>query len=83
MAQITWICNKCGNKYGRRRCRLATWHEGVCDICGREVPVTEPRDFGGFRKVPKIEKPVCRRCGAVLDWQSDKYCRCCYEDLFE
>ena len=83
MAQIAWVCNKCGNKYGRRRCRLATWHEGVCDICGKEVPVTEPRDFGGFRKVPKIEKPVCIRCGAALDWQSDKYCRYCYEDLFE
>ena len=38
---------------------------------------------GGFRKVPKIEKKVCQRCGAPLDWQSDKYCRCCYEDLFD
>ena len=24
---------------------------------------------GGFRKVPKIEKKVCQRCGAPLDWQ--------------
>lgn len=25
---------------------VATFHDGVCDLCGRETVVTQPRDFG-------------------------------------
>lgn len=42
----TWICNPCGEKYGRKQVEIATWHEDVCDVCGQEAVVTEPRDFG-------------------------------------
>jgi hypothetical protein len=41
-----WICLPCGNRYGRKRCGVATWHSETCDICGNEEMVTEPRDFG-------------------------------------
>lgn len=56
MEYPVWICNNCGDKYGRwysggtysgppNHC--ATYHYGKCDICNaEEVPVTEPRDFG-------------------------------------
>jgi hypothetical protein len=41
-----WICLECGNRYGRRSSGVATWHEDMCDICGKIAAVTEPRDFG-------------------------------------
>lgn len=48
--EITWICAECGKKYGNRECGIATWHEAVCDICGKKTEVTEPRDFGYTNK---------------------------------
>lgn len=44
-----WICNKCGQSYGKRpngNPYGATWHLGKCDVCENEDYVTEPRDFG-------------------------------------
>ncbi len=41
-----WICSNCGKKYGNKPVGIATWHEDVCDICGKKTVVTEPRDFG-------------------------------------
>ena len=41
-----WICHKCGNKYGKPRDTIATWHKGKCDVCGKKTMVTEPRDYG-------------------------------------
>lgn len=46
---VQWICLDCGNKYGHRPVGLATWHEDICDICGKKTGVTEPRDFGGLK----------------------------------
>ena len=47
----TWICSACGAKYGKLqgkwpKYKVATWHYGICDICGKKDAVTEPRDFG-------------------------------------
>jgi hypothetical protein len=44
-----WICLPCGKAYGRREVGLATWHPDVCDVCGQETQVTEPRDFGHLK----------------------------------
>ena len=44
-----WICSDCGEKYGRQSPKLATWHEGECEICGFTNAVTEPRDFGHMK----------------------------------
>lgn len=50
-----WICNRCGklanaahaNYYGScPRASISTFHTGICGMCGREVPVTEERDYG-------------------------------------
>ncbi len=44
------ICGPCGAKYGRGDTNpYATWHEGTCDLCGSEAPLTEPRDFGHLK----------------------------------
>lgn len=58
-SNVTWICNDCGTKYGHwwatgqytgPETHYATYHIGNCEYCGaRNVPVTEPRDFGGLR----------------------------------
>lgn len=42
----TWICHKCGDKFGRRACGVSTWHVDICGICGDSTMVTEPSDFG-------------------------------------
>ena len=46
-----WICSPCGNKHGNGmpEGHLATWHAGVCGICGAKTGVTEPRDFRGLK----------------------------------
>ena len=44
-----WICVPCGNKHGNRSAGIATFHYGVCGICGKEAIVTEPRDFGHLK----------------------------------
>jgi DNA-directed RNA polymerase subunit RPC12/RpoP len=50
MEKIVWICAECGKKYGNKECGISTWHEGVCDICGKRTFVTEPRDYGYINK---------------------------------
>lgn len=43
---INWVCADCGKKHGNYEPAAATWHLGACDMCRRELAVTEPRDFG-------------------------------------
>ena len=49
-----WICAPCGQAHGRGMPagHIATWHEGICDICRRSASVTEPRDYGHLRAWP-------------------------------
>lgn len=49
------ICLTCGQKHGRRSCGIATWTVGVCDLCGKEDMLTEPRDFGHLKDSWKEE----------------------------
>ena len=49
--KVIWVCLDCGNKYGNRKVGIATWHMGVCDVCGKKAGVTEPRDFGYLNNV--------------------------------
>jgi len=61
VAQPSWCCTDCGEKFGKwyrhfpgetpetkyigpHHC--ATYSVGKCDVCKREVEVTEARDFG-------------------------------------
>jgi len=44
--RIHWVCSDCGEKYGKHKAGLSTWHEDICDMCGKRVGVTELRDFG-------------------------------------
>ena len=44
-----WICHTCGERHGNRECRMTTWHKGVCEVCGKQAEVTEPRDYGHLK----------------------------------
>jgi rRNA maturation protein Nop10 len=50
-AYPAWVCFPCGRKYGRGMPagHLCTVHTDICDICGEETSVTEPRDFGHLK----------------------------------
>jgi len=43
------VCATCGALLGRFLAATATWHQGVCGVCAKLAPVTQPRDFGGLR----------------------------------
>ena len=49
-----WICGECGRLHGKRpegNPHGATYHIGVCGVCGTGgVDVTEPRDFGHLKE---------------------------------
>jgi len=56
--QPDWVCDDCGVKWGNvwdgetysgPRLHCATYHEGECDVCHKERPVTEARDYGYLR----------------------------------
>ena len=40
------ICIDCGNKYGKPRFTVSTFHTGICDWCKQQKAVTEDRDYG-------------------------------------
>ena len=74
MSYPSFICAECGELHGRRVPGIATWTVMPCDLCGRNVPCTEPRDFGHLRmgwrvscKHPRYQfdngKHVCQTCG--------------------
>ena len=58
--QPTWVCWKCGVKYGSFRAGIATWHHDVCGVCGETQACTQPRDFGyllvGWQQKPRDEE---------------------------
>ena len=59
MEYPSWVCLECGLKASKGVSHaLSTWHEGKCDICKKNKPVTEPRDFyyPKFRSRKKVNK---------------------------
>lgn len=45
-----WVCDKCAKKLkSQKKAQYSTYHNGVCDICEQETPVTESRDYGNTR----------------------------------
>jgi hypothetical protein len=77
----TWLCWPCGELYGNRQCGVATWHTGICGICGSRVSVTEPRDFGHLKD--DSWKKHCDAIDNVMDrlWNSDDNAFNCFLDV--
>ena len=51
--QPMWCCSDCGNRYGQRiptGVHIASYHNGLCEVCGVWKAVTEPRDFGYLKR---------------------------------
>jgi hypothetical protein len=53
--QPDWVCDPCGVRWGSwwvtgeyvgPKPHVATFHEGLCDVCGSTNSVTEARDYG-------------------------------------
>lgn len=55
---VSEVCTPCGitanyltclKKFGsppdKFHFMISTFHEGICDVCGQETTVTQPRDF--------------------------------------
>ena len=42
-------CHECGCHYGKPSTGTSTMWRSVCDVCGKEIAVTETRDYGYFR----------------------------------
>lgn len=49
----TWVCSDCGkagltsksvDRYMPEE--VSTFHKGICGVCGKELSVTQPRDYG-------------------------------------
>lgn len=53
MKTPAWVCDGCGQGTYGGPAGISTWHEGICDICGLNRPVTEPRDFGAHNPFPE------------------------------
>jgi len=54
-----WVCDECGREHGKRpkgNPYGATYHYGICDLCGHNTDVTEPRDWGHLRDSWKTTK---------------------------
>ncbi len=43
-----WTCSSCATKYGGHfpEGHRATFHSGICPVCGLKKALTEPRDYG-------------------------------------
>lgn len=64
-----WVCLPCASKKGAAipDGHVYTMHTDVCGICGKTVPVTEPRDFGRTRHLLKVVPLAIR-----LRWNAHK-----------
>lgn len=47
--KINWVCQECGSKHSKKQYQVSTWHIGICDICKKEKPITQLRDFYYFK----------------------------------
>ena len=51
IANAKWVCGECGCAYGRSAVgHFSTWHNGECDVCGKQIAVTQTRDYNYLRK---------------------------------
>ncbi len=46
--QASVCCADCGEKYGVHSVGYSSWWNGTCDVCNKEAPVTESRDYAYF-----------------------------------
>lgn len=59
-----WVCTDCGLKAsGGYSHSISTYHHGICGVCKKEKPVTQPRDFGTpqFKRIRKGAKNVSKK----------------------
>ena len=67
------VCAQCGEKAQKNKRKMfsvSTYNIGVCEVCGKERPVTEARDFGYPRfkghSLPSVTKGYANADGFVV-----------------
>ena len=51
------VCKDCGCKYGHYSVSCSSTWMGKCNVCGKEKPITEVRDYGYLKKgIDKLSK---------------------------
>lgn len=74
------ICSDCGNKYGKYSVGCSSFHEGICDVCGKKAAITETRDFGYLQrgicaeklKIKEQSKEVAEYIASAEDYDEDQ-----------
>ena len=98
--RINYVCDDCGKlanrltclkKYGQEPTKIkfhcSTYHQGVCDYCGKSKPITEVRDFfyPDFSLIKEKEKWLKKFMKDGFDCQNcfwkhgEEYCEDCVE----
>ena len=75
-----WICCECGDKYGKYSAGCSTFHEGICEVCGKKAAITETRDFGYLErgicteklKIKGQSKKVAEYIASAEDYDDDQ-----------
>ena len=75
-----WICCECGDKYGKYSAGCSTFHEGICEVCGKRAAITETRDFGYLQrgicteklKIKGQSKEVAEYIASAEDYDDDQ-----------
>jgi len=59
---IHWICDDCALKYGGRLVDALNWYNyDICEVCGREQPITQIRKWRDIAFPPEFENPYSQR----------------------
>ena len=73
-----WCCHDCGitASGGKTLHNYATYHSGICGVCGESKAVTEPRDFcyPDFTKVRADRMGARKPEGPGVDAQGQDAC---------
>lgn len=46
---VRYVCDECGNEFGRSSDGVVTCHLGPCDLCGKNEVITAVRNFNYLR----------------------------------
>lgn len=46
---VHYVCDECGNEFGRSSHGVVTCHLGPCDLCGKNEVITAVRNFNYLR----------------------------------
>lgn len=62
-------CSECGLRYGKYSVGCSSVYNGTCDVCGKDKPVTEVRDYGYLSKgINELKGNIKEQSKKVADY---------------